>query len=108
MVIKSKVFSIDKKVLLVDIGGTNIRTATAEIGSFELQNTNKQNLDSLDSFDEIIKNLLNEDVDINSSVMTQRKSPQLRRIGRDAVSGDEIRNNRRARSAWMRIVEKIK
>ena len=70
MVIKSKVFSIDKKVLLVDIGGTNIRTATAEIGSFELQNTNKQNLDSLDSFDEIIKNLLNEDMDIKHIVFS--------------------------------------
>ncbi|MEE2770006.1 MAG: 16S rRNA (cytosine(1402)-N(4))-methyltransferase RsmH [Pseudomonadota bacterium] len=49
----------------------------------------------------------NEDVDINSSVMTQRKSPQLKRIGREGVSSGERRENRRARSAWMRIVEKI-
>ena len=49
----------------------------------------------------------NEDVDMNSSVMTQRKSPQLRRIGRGGVSTSECRENRRARSAWMRIVEKI-
>ena len=49
----------------------------------------------------------NEDVDMNSSVMTQRKSPQLKRIGRGGVSSGETRNNRRARSAWMRIVEKI-
>ena len=77
MVIKSKVFSIDKKVLLVDIGGTNIRTATAEIGSLELQNANKQNLDCLDSFDEIIKNLLNEDMDIKHIVFSIA-GPKLR------------------------------
>ena len=34
----------DKKVLLIDIGGTNIRTATAEIGSNEINNASKQNL----------------------------------------------------------------
>ncbi len=49
----------------------------------------------------------NEDVDINSSVMTQRKSPQLKRIGRGGVSSFERKDNRRSRSAWMRIVEKI-
>ena len=70
MVIKSEVSSLEKKVLLVDIGGTNIRTATAEIGSFELQNANKQNLDCLDSFDEIIQNLLNQDADIKHIVFS--------------------------------------
>jgi len=70
MVIKSEVSSLEKKVLLVDIGGTNIRTATAEIGSFELQNANKQNLDCLDSFDEIIENLLNQDTDIKHIVFS--------------------------------------
>lgn len=43
----------------------------------------------------------------NSSVMTQRKNPQLKRIGRERVSSKEIDDNRRSRSAWMRIVEKI-
>lgn len=43
----------------------------------------------------------------NSSVMTQRKDPQLKRIGRERVSSKEIDDNRRSRSAWMRIVEKI-
>ena len=50
----------DKKVLLIDIGGTNIRTATAYIGSNEINNASKQNLDCLDSFDEIIQNLLSK------------------------------------------------
>ena len=70
MVIKSKVSKLEKKVLLVDIGGTNIRTATSEIGSFVLQNANKQNIDCLDSFDEIIENLLNEDMDIKHIVFS--------------------------------------
>ena len=34
------------RVLLVDLGGTNIRTATAIIGSKDVENTKKQNLDS--------------------------------------------------------------
>ena len=50
----------DKKVLLIDIGGTNIRIATADIGSNEINNASKQNLDCLDSFDEIIQNLLSK------------------------------------------------
>ncbi len=50
----------DKKVLLIDIGGTNIRTATADIGSNDINNASKQNLDCLDSFDEIIQNLLSK------------------------------------------------
>ena len=70
MAIKSKVSSLDKKVLLIDIGGTNIRTATAKIGSCELQNANKSNLDCLDPFDEIIQNLLNEDKDIKHIVFS--------------------------------------
>ena len=70
MVIKPEVSSLEKKVLLVDIGGTNIRTASAEIGSFELLNANKQNLDCLDSFDEIIENLLNQDTDIKHIVFS--------------------------------------
>lgn len=49
----------------------------------------------------------NEDVDLDSSVMTQRKNPQLKRIGREGVSSKEKEGNRRARSAWMRIVERI-
>ena len=60
----------DKKVLLIDIGGTNIRTATAEIGSNEINNASKQNLDSLDSFDEIIQNLLNKDQNIKHIVFS--------------------------------------
>ena len=60
----------DKKVLLIDIGGTNIRTATAKIGSNEINNASKQNLDSLDSFDQIIQNLLSKDQNIKHIVFS--------------------------------------
>ena len=60
----------DKKVLLIDIGGTNIRTATAEIGSNEINNASKQNLDCLDSFDHIIQNLLSKDQNIKHIVFS--------------------------------------
>ena len=59
-----------KKVLLIDIGGTNIRTATAYIGSNEINNASKQNLDCLDSFDEIIQNLLSKDQNIKHIVFS--------------------------------------
>ncbi len=60
----------DKKVLLIDIGGTNIRTATAEIGSNEINDASKQNLDCLDSFDQIIQNLLNKNHNIKHIVFS--------------------------------------
>ena len=60
----------DKKVLLIDIGGTNIRTATAEIGSNKVNNASKQNLDCLDSFDQIIQNLLSKDQNIKHIVFS--------------------------------------
>ena len=60
----------NKKVLLIDIGGTNIRTATAEIGSNEINNASKQNLDCLDSFDQIIQKLLSKDQNIKHIVFS--------------------------------------
>ena len=60
----------DKKVLLIDIGGTNIRTATAKIGSNVINNASKQNLDCLDSFDQIIQNLLSKDQNIKHIVFS--------------------------------------
>ena len=60
----------DKKVLLVDIGGTNIRTASAKIGSNEINNASKQNLDCLDSFDQIIQNYLSKDQNIRHIVFS--------------------------------------
>jgi len=58
------------RVLLVDIGGTNIRAAIADIGSNNLKNIKKQNLDSLDSFEEIIQEFLDEDLCIKHIVLS--------------------------------------
>tara|TARA_B100000287_G_scaffold433931_1_gene496946 strand:- start:1311 stop:2246 length:936 start_codon:yes stop_codon:yes gene_type:complete len=58
------------RVLLVDIGGTNIRTATAIIGSNDLENTKKQNLDSLDSFEEMLQGFLDKDLSIKHIVFS--------------------------------------
>ena len=44
MVTNPQVAFLNSKVLLIDIGGTNIRTASAEVGSSELLNANKKNL----------------------------------------------------------------
>ena len=44
MVTNPQVAFLNSKVLLIDIGGTNIRTASAQVGSSELLNANKKNL----------------------------------------------------------------
>ena len=45
-------------VLLLDIGGTNIRYAYAEKDSLEFTNSNKKSLTSLEGFDELLDELL--------------------------------------------------
>ena len=57
-------------VLLIDIGGTNIRSATAVIGSNKIRNVKKQKLDSLDSFDTILQNFLDKYSNINHLVFS--------------------------------------
>ena len=57
-------------VLLIDIGGTNIRSATADIGSNEIKNVKKQKLDSLNSFEMILKNFLDKYSNINHIVFS--------------------------------------
>ena len=50
----------------------------------------------------------NETYTVLTSVMTQRKQPVFKRIGKAVrVSNDEMLANRRSRSAWMRIMEKL-
>ena len=45
-------------VLLLDIGGTNIRYAYANKNSSEIFDANKENLDTLKGFDNLLNNLL--------------------------------------------------
>jgi glucokinase len=70
MVIDPQAAIINSRVLLIDIGGTNIRTASADIGSSTLINPNKQNLDCLASFDEMLQGFLDEDVSIKHLVFS--------------------------------------
>ena len=54
-------FPSTQKVLLIDIGGTNLRTATAYAGSFELLNPHKENTGSLSSLDKLLQSFLDSD-----------------------------------------------
>ena len=49
---------LDKNLLLVDIGGTNIRYAYSNIGDSEFVSENKAELDSLNDFDNLMSVLL--------------------------------------------------
>ena len=70
MVINPEAGFLNSRVLLIDIGGTNIRTASADIGSSLLIKANKQNLDCLDSFDEMLQSFLDEDISIKHLVFS--------------------------------------
>ena len=61
MVVNSVTLKNSKKVLLIDIGGTNIRTSCADIGTSVLLNPHKVNTSCLNSFDDLIQNFLTED-----------------------------------------------
>ena len=51
---------LDKNLLLVDIGGTNIRYAYSNIGASDFVSENKAELDSLTNFDNLMSELLAE------------------------------------------------
>ena len=51
---------LDKNLLLVDIGGTNIRYAYSNIGASDFVSENKAELDSLTIFDNLMSKLLSE------------------------------------------------
>ena len=46
---------LDKNLLLVDIGGTNIRYAYSNIGDSDFVSENKAELDSLNDFDNLLQ-----------------------------------------------------
>ena len=70
MVTNPQVAFLNSKVLLIDIGGTNIRTASAEVGSSELLNANKKNLNCLDSFEEMLQGFLDQDASLKHVVFS--------------------------------------
>jgi glucokinase len=70
MVTNPQVAFLNSKVLLIDIGGTNIRTASAQVGSSELLNANKKNLNCLDSFEEMLQGFLDQDASLKHIVFS--------------------------------------
>jgi glucokinase len=70
MVTNPQVAFLNSKVLLIDIGGTNIRTASAQVGSSELLNANKKNLNCLDSFEEMLQGFLDQDASLKHVVFS--------------------------------------
>ena len=70
MVINPDVSSLNKKILLVDIGGTNVRICSAFLGSNELLNPRKENTNCLKSFDTLIQKCLDEDPKIRHIVFS--------------------------------------
>ena len=48
------------QVLLVDIGGTNMRYAYSKLGSSDIYESKRMSLENLDNFNEIIGTLLND------------------------------------------------
>ena len=58
------------RVLLLDIGGTNIRTAVADIGSSDLINPIKQSLNYIDSIEELLHSFLAKDSSIKHLVFS--------------------------------------
>jgi glucokinase len=70
MVTNPQVAFLNSKVLLIDIGGTNIRTASAQVGSSELLNANKRNLNCLDSFEEMLQGFLDQDASLKHVVFS--------------------------------------
>ena len=58
------------KVLLIDIGGTNIRTAHANVGSSNFRNAQKINLENINLFELILKDLIDKDSSIKHLVVS--------------------------------------
>ena len=59
-----------EKLLLIDIGGTNFRSAISYLGSDQILETKKQSLDCLKNFNELVSNLLDEHGPIEHAVFS--------------------------------------
>ena len=59
---------VGSKVLLIDIGGTNIRTCTAFVGSSELHNENKEKISANTNIDDYIKSIASVETNLDHVV----------------------------------------
>ena len=86
MVTNPKILPPVAKILLVDIGGTNVRTCSANINSSILINPQKENTSCLKSFDDLIANFLLQDPLIDHivfSVAGPKMNDTIRMTNRD-------------------------
>ena len=85
---------LDKNLLLVDIGGTNIRYAYSNIGDSDFVSENKAELDSLNDFDSLMSELLaKSDVkNIVFSVAGPKVNNSIKMTNRNfEIDADEIK-----------------
>jgi len=95
---------LDKNLLLVDIGGTNIRYAYSNIGDSDFVSENKAELDSLNDFDNLMSVLLAEaDVkNIVFSVAGPKVNNSIKMTNRNfEINADEIRNRFNLESCYL-------
>ena len=85
---------LDKNLLLVDIGGTNIRYAYSNIGDSDFVFENKAELDSLNDFNNLMSDLL-ADSDVKNivfSVAGPKVNNSIKMTNRDfEIDADEVR-----------------
>ena len=95
---------LDKTLLLVDIGGTNIRYAYSTIGDSGFVSENKAELDSLNDFDNLMSVLLAEsDVKhIVFSVAGPKVNNSIKMTNRNfEIDADEIRKKFNLESCYL-------
>ena len=95
---------LDKNLLLVDIGGTNIRYAYSNIGDSDFVSENKAELDSLNDFDNLMSELLAEaDVkNIVFSVAGPKVNNSIKMTNRNfEIDADEIRKRFNLESCYL-------
>ena len=95
---------LDKNLLLVDIGGTNIRYAYSNIGDSDFVSENKAELDSLNDFDNLISELL-ADADVKNivfSVAGPKVNNSIKMTNRNfEIDADEIRKRFNLESCYL-------
>ena len=95
---------LDKNLLLVDIGGTNIRYAYSNIGDSDFVSENKAELDSLNDFDSLMSELLaKSDVkNIVFSVAGPKVNNSIKMTNRNfEIDADEIRKRFNLESCYL-------
>ncbi len=95
---------LDKNLLLVDIGGTNIRYAYSNIGDSGFVSENKAELDSLNDFDNLMSGLLS-DSDVKNivfSVAGPKVNNSIKMTNRNfEIDADEIRKKFNLESCYL-------